>query len=545
MNREIMIDSICWISKSILQGAHRALRPLGLLAIAQVSLEAAVAPETLARPNVVVIYTDDQGYGDLAATNAEAKFATPNLDRLASQGVTLTRCHSADSVCTPSRYGLLTGRYAWRTKLKRGVLGAEAECLIEDGRMTVASLLKDRGYDTAMVGKWHLGMDFPGEKGSRDWSKPVVDMPLDKGFDYYFGIPASLNFGVLAWFEGRYTKTPPTLLTRKKKNPRSSDYRISPPFEVPLAGGSPQRAGLEVAPDFADNQCLTRFTDKAIDWMRNRLDEPGDRQPFFLYLSLTSPHYPICPRAEFHGRGDAGAYGEFMVETDHHIGRVLDFLADAGVEQNTIVYFSSDNGPERSWKQRLATHRHDSRGGLRGGKRSVYEGGHRVPGLIRWPVGISEPGRRCDAVVGQVDLLATLAEILGASLPDNAGEDSHSFARLLTDPRATHTRPPLVTHGNGGGQHRYAITDGRWKLILGKHPQEHELYDLLDDRSEKLNVAAANRRITGRLTESINQLISRGRTTPGSAQANDTGHWEDLVWLSKEEFTSRVRQNTP
>lgn len=183
-------------------------------------------------PNVIVIYTDDQGYGDVGALNPEAKFQTPNMDRLANEGIAFTRGHSPDSVCTPSRYGLLTGRYPWRTTRKRSVMGAEGECLIADGRMTLANLFKERGYHTAMVGKWHLGMDFPGTPDDRDWSQPVQDMPLDKGFDYFYGIPASLNYGILAWFEGRYAKVPPTVYSNKKKNPRHMDYRIMPPYET-------------------------------------------------------------------------------------------------------------------------------------------------------------------------------------------------------------------------------------------------------------------------------------------------------------------------
>ena len=184
------------------------------------------------RPNVIVIYTDDQGYGDVSCLNPDAKFKTPNLDRLAREGITFTDGHCSDTVCTPSRYGLLTGRYSWRTELKRGVFNAERPCLIAKGRMTLASLLRDQGYQTAMVGKWHLGMDFPGDRKTRDWSQPVTDMPLDKGFDYFWGIPASMNYGVLAWFEGRYAKVPPTQYTQKKPNSLAlSDYRIMPPYE--------------------------------------------------------------------------------------------------------------------------------------------------------------------------------------------------------------------------------------------------------------------------------------------------------------------------
>ncbi len=183
------------------------------------------------KPNVIVIYTDDQGYGDVSALNPNAKFKTPNLDRLAKEGIMFTRGHSPDSVCTPSRYGLLTGRYAWRTSLKSGVFGAEKKCLIDEGRMTLAHLFKQNGYHTGMVGKWHLGMDFPGTPENRDWSQPIHDMPLDKGFDYFYGIPASLNYGILAWFEGRFAAVPPTVYTNKKKNARHMDYRIMPPYE--------------------------------------------------------------------------------------------------------------------------------------------------------------------------------------------------------------------------------------------------------------------------------------------------------------------------
>lgn len=486
------------------------------------------------RPNVIVIYTDDQGYGDVSALNPEAKFETPHLDRLVDEGVAFTNGHSPDSVCTPSRYGLLTGRYPWRTVRKSGVMGSEGKCLIPDDRMTLASLFKENGYHTAMVGKWHLGMDFPGEPGNRDWSQPVKDMPLDKGFDYYYGIPASLNFGILAWFEGRHAKVPPTMLTSKKKNPRYVDYRIMPPYKE---GGSGR--GLEVAPDFVDNECLTRFTDKAIEWMEGKAEEARAGKPFFLYLPYTSPHYPVCPLPEFHGQGEAGAYGEFMIETDYHVGRVLSFLESAGLDENTLVVYSSDNGPEKSWESRLKETKHDSRGGLRQGKRSSYEGGHRVPFLMRWPAGIKAPGRRWDGLVGQVDLLSTFAEMLAVELPDNAGEDSQSFASVLRDAKADHQRLPLINHGNGGGETRYTITDGDWKLMMpasGPKKKGLELYNLANDLSEKKNLAGEKPEVVQELKKKITEIVLKGRTTPGEEQPNDTGYWKELTWMSKEDF---------
>ena len=497
------------------------------------------------RPNIVIIYTDDQGYGDVSALNPNAKFQTPNMDRLAKEGIAFTNGHSADSICTPSRYALLTGRYPWRTRMKTGVLGAEAKCLIDDDRLTIPGLLRDNGYHTAMVGKWHLGMDFPGKRGKRDWTKPTLDMPLDKGFDYFYGIPASLNYGILAWFEGRHAAVPPVLYSDKKKNRRHSDYRIMPPYDKTPEETKAKldRRGFEIAEDFIDNQCLTRFTDKAIQWLDGKVADAKEGKPFFLYLPYTSPHFPVCPLPEFHGKGDCGAYGEFLIETDHHIGRVLDFLKSSGVEDNTIVIFTSDNGPENPWKAHLKDFDHDSRGGYREGKRSVYEGGHRVPFLIRWPDGIKKPGRTCDGLVGQVDLLATFADVIGASLPDNAGEDSHSFAEVLTDPEHSHKRLPLINHGNTGRQSRYAITNENWKLVLPseKYPRT-ELYDLASDKAEKTNLAEQHSDKVKALTKQLNKIIASGRTTPGQAQPNDTGYWKQLAWIKEQKYKTLVKR---
>jgi arylsulfatase A len=490
------------------------------------------------RPNIIVIYTDDQGFGDASCLNPEAKFQTPNLDRLAKEGVSFTNAHSPDSVCTPSRYGLLTGRYCWRTVKKTGVLGAEAPCLIANGRVTIASLLRDNGYNTAMVGKWHLGMDFPGEPDSRDWTKPVKDMPLDKGFDHYFGIPASLNYGVLAWFEGRYAKVPPTVYTNKKKNARAPDYRIMPPYQKTPAATKALlgRAGMEVAPDFVDNQCLTRFTDKAIEWINTKADAAKNGKPFFVYLPYTSPHYPVCPLPEFHGQGKCGAYGEFVIETDHHIGRILKFLDSSGLDDNTMIVFSSDNGPENSWKNRITEFDHDSSHIYRGGKRDIYEGGHRVPFFVRWPNGIKQPGRQWKKIVGQTDLLATIAEIVDAELPATAGEDSQSFAKVLTSSDADYERDPLINHSAKG---QFSITDGDWKLVMPHGRSKSELYNLGADAAEENNLAKQHPDHVKRLTKRMTEIVVNGRTTVGPSQANDTGHWKDLRWISEADYNAR------
>lgn len=488
------------------------------------------------RPNIVVIYTDDQGYGDASCLNSEAKFETPNLDRLAREGMTFTDAHSSDTVCTPSRYGLLTGRYSWRTELKRGVFGAEKECLIKPGRLTIASMLKQSGYRTAMVGKWHLGMDFPGDRQDRDWSKPVTDMPLDKGFDYFYGIPASMNYGVLAWFEGRYARVPPTQYTQKKPNQIAiSDYRIMPPYEPRLLKpGTTSELGvvrgqLEIAPDFVDAECLTRFTDKAIEWIDDHVSESGQGKPFFLYLPYTSPHKPVIPIERFRGKTAVGAYGDFVLETDWQVGRLLDTLDRHEIADNTIVVLTSDNGPETTWRERAKRFGHQSNSIYREGKRSIYEGGHRVPFFVRWPARVAG-GSRCDRPVCQTDLLATLADVVGYQLPDSAGEDSVSFQGALHGSPVESTRPAIIHHSAAGG---FAIRQGNWKLVMEHRRQQRELYDLSVDPGEAHDVLGDHPQVASELVQQIDRIVRDGRTTAGEPQPNDTPWWSDLGWMEK------------
>lgn len=491
------------------------------------------------KPNILVIYTDDQGYGDAASLNAKSKFPTPALDRLAAEGMTFTDAHCSDTVCTPSRYGLLTGRYSWRTRLKTGVFGSETPCLIEEGRTSLASMLKENGYATAMIGKWHLGMQFPGDRNNRDWSQPVTDMPLDKGFDYFYGIPASLNFGILAWFEGRHAKVPPTLYTQKKPNEIAiKDYRIMPPYDEDLTDLSlPDENGnfkgpIEVAPDFVDSECLTRFTDKTIEWLKQR---PEDK-PFFVYLPYTSPHKPVIPIDQFRGKSEAGAYGDFMIETDWHVGRILDYLDESGLAKDTLIVFSSDNGPENTWPIRQEKFGHDSNGIYREGKRSIYEGGHRVPFFVRWPARV-KAGSTFDGPICQTDVFATVAEILDYKLPDNAGEDSVSFYDVLASGAAKAERPAIIHHGVSG---RFAIRQGNWKLVMEskKKGETRELYDLYVDPEEENQLLkprgkADYSEMEADMVEELSRIIKNGRSTPGPAVENDTGWWDDLVWMEK------------
>ncbi len=487
-------------------------------------------------PNVVIIYTDDQGYGDAGCYNPECKFPTPNIDALAKGGVRFTDGHSSDSVCSPSRYGLLTGRYSWRTELKKGVLGAEHKCLIADDRPTLATLLRDKGYATAMVGKWHLGMDFPGDSPSnRDWTQPTRDMPLDKGFDSFFGIPASLNYGVLAWFDGRHAAVPPTLFTAKKPNARHVDYRIRPPYQTVASDVRARNTPvLEVAPDFVDNQCLTRFTDKAIEFVKTHTQDSPE-QPFFLYLPLTSPHYPVCPLPEFHGQGDCGGYGEFMIETDHHVGRVVEALKATGQLENTMVIFSSDNGPEKSWKQRVKDFQHESNRGLREGKRSIYEGGHRVPFIVHWPEGITQPGRSSSRPVCQTDIFATVAEVVEHPIAPGSGEDSESFLQSLISTLEAPRTTPLIHHSVNG---QFAIRSGDFKLVLPDGNRSAELYNLAKDLGEGNNIVRQNGEVAKRLEQLATKIIASGRSTNGASSPNDTPYWSHLNWITRQQYDS-------
>ncbi|MDA8744790.1 sulfatase-like hydrolase/transferase, partial [Rubripirellula amarantea] len=324
-----------------------------LVVVAGLGLSASFVGKVLAAdvplPNVVVIYTDDQGYGDISATNPRSRFQTPNLDRLAAEGMVFTDGHSSDTVCTPSRYSLLTGRYSWRTTLKRGVLGSDGDCLIAKDRMTVASLFQYNGYQTAMFGKWHLQMQFPGTFGKRDWTQPITDGPNEHGFDHFFGIPASMNFGVLAFVENSHVVQPPSLWTHKKSSRGRDTFRFMPPYDTHRQS----KTDIEVAPSFRDDICLKVCTEKTVEFIERQSGSAKSGSPFFVYFALNSPHLPHCTSPEFIGKSKVGAYGDFMMETDHRVGEVLEALDQHGLTDNTLVFFSSDNGAENGYDKRL------------------------------------------------------------------------------------------------------------------------------------------------------------------------------------------------
>ncbi len=491
------------------------------------------------KPNIVIIYTDDQGYGDVSALNPEAKLSTPNMDKLANSGIIFTDGHSSDAVCTPSRYSLLTGRYSWRTSLKMGVLEADGPCLIEKGRMTIASMLKAKGYQTAMIGKWHLQMEFVGEPGKgRDWSKPFTDGPIEKGFDYYFGIPASMNYGILTYLENDKVLDPPILWTKKKLDVTPRTFRFTPPYEQKQSNGY-----IEVAPSFNDELVLETLTGKAVDYINKVAKAAQNGKPFFIYFAMTSPHLPHCTHPDFRGKSKCGNYGDFVQETDYRVGQVLDALQANGLDKNTLVIFSSDNGAESNYEYQRDTYQHFSCMNFKGGKRDIYEGGHHVPFLMRWPE-VIKPGSKSDIPVCQTDYMATIADIVGLTIPENAGEDSYSLYPILkgNQPKL-YSRGPVISHSSAG---YFAIRDGKWKLnmlrgsggslkpvLIEPKPGEaiYELYNMEEDPGETTNLYFEHPEIVKKLTLKITEIVKNGRSTSGKPQNYIKENWNQLTWM--------------
>jgi arylsulfatase A-like enzyme len=481
-------------------------------------LEAASEPRP---PNVVLILADDLGYGDVRAFNPDGKIATPHVDRLAREGVRFTDAHTGSAVCTPTRYGLLTGRNAWRTRLQSGVLWGESAPLVEPRRLTLASLLKARGYHTVAIGKWHLGLGWsalPGASPSTDtqnqvewidYSKPLTGGPLAVGFDRFFGIPASLDMPPYLYVvDDRVGNLPAARLP-------GADER-DPAFHRP---------GI-ASQGFRVESVLPDLTARAVAYIRERGRER--ERPFFLYLPLSAPHTPVAPTPEFAGRSGIGPYGDFVMQTDAAIGQMLAALDETGLSRDTLVIVTSDNGPAPAGGIAEALRRgHDAAGGWRGHKADLYEGGHRVPFVVRWP-GVTPAGTTSSRTIGTVDVFATLAEIVDRPLPSDTGEDSVSFAPALRDPAVGDARGAgLVMHSVTGA---FAVRDGRWKLLLAPgsggwsdplpgSPEEKglpltQLYDLEADPKETRNLVGQQPEIAARLEAQLAGYRASGRSTP-------------------------------
>ena len=436
------------------------------------------------------------GYGDLGAQNPDSKIPTPNLDRLAKEGLRFTDAHSSSGICTPSRYALLTGRYHWRAF--HNIVNSFEPSVFKPEQLTLPEMLREQGYRTACIGKWHLGWDWQailrdGAKrgnngyaaGDFDWTKPIPDGPLAHGFDYYFGDDVP-NFPPYAWIENDRVVAAPTI-----------PYKPDP---QPAEGAPEGRPGPMVA-GWKQDSVMPTLTAKAVEYIAA---QKGSDKPFFLYFPFTSPHAPILPIDSFRGKSQAGGFGDFVAQTDATCGEVLKALADNGFRDNTLVIFTSDNGPETYAYERVRKFGHRSMGPLRGLKRDIYEGGHRVPMVVRWP-GVVDAGRVSDALVSQIDLMATIADVVGFALPESAAEDSIDQLPLLRgDKESTALRTALVHNTKAN---HYAIREGDWVLIDAKsgtlsqvppwfdkasgftaNPHEAALYNLRDDLGQHENL---------------------------------------------------------
>ncbi len=404
-------------------------------------------------PNIVIMYADDMGYGDLGILNPDSKIPTPHLDTLAREGMRFTDAHSSSGICSPSRYALLTGTYHWRKF--HDIVHSFGQPVF-DGELTLPEMLRRQGYQTACIGKWHLGWDWNAirvgpptvEKiGAKpedyDWSKPIPGGPTARGFDYYFGDDVP-NFPPYTWIENDRILAMPT-----EKN-------IADP--VPEEGAPEGRPG-PMAPGWKLDAVMPRLTEKAVAWIAAQKESA---KPFFLYFPWTSPHTPIVPTSEFKGKSGAGPFGDYVHQSDWSAGQVLKALEDNGFRDNTLVIFASDNGPESYAYPRIQKYGHRSMGPLRGLKRDIYEGGHRTPLVMRWP-GVIPEDSVCDSLIGQVDLMATIAALTEFALPDDAARDSFDLTPLL---RGQSPQPPLRTeHVHNTSADHYAFRQGDWVLI--------------------------------------------------------------------------------
>ena len=476
---------------------------IGILASAFFqSLELFAAAEQ--KPNIVYILCDDLGYGDVQCLNPQhGRIPTPNLDRLASQGMTFTEAHSSSAVCTPSRYSILTGRYNWRSRLQSGVLHNYAGPLIQASRLTVPAFLKTQGYQTAGMGKWHLGMTDAIEDNHVLIDQPIQDGPVTRGFDTYLCTDSRYSAPFMLIENDRFAGTP---LYRQTK--LGGQYGKGTPLKT--------SAFEQVLPDVCD-RAIARI---------GALAKEG--KPFFIYLAPMSPHLPIAPTPEWQGRsGLKNAYADYVMEVDAQIGRVLTALEKSGAAGNTLVIFTSDNGcAPYIGVAALEKRGHFPSELRRGYKADIWDGGHRIPFIARWPDKI-KPGTKCDQLICLSDLMATCADMLGVKLPDNAGEDSVSILPAFLDQAGKPLREAIVHHSIEGA---FAIRQGQWKLELcrgsggwskGGDSSPAQLYDMTKDVRERTNEYKAHPDIVSRLTKLLEKYIADGRSTPGAPQKND------------------------
>lgn len=506
---------------------HKIIPACCLLVLLSIFSSCQKNPAAQSPPNVILILADDLGYGDIGAFNSESKIPTPHIDQLAREGMRFVDAHTPSAVCTPTRYGLLTGRYSWRSRLKSGVLTGKSKALIEKDRTTIADVMNKGGYHTAFIGKWHLGWNWGLQEGDTlrgegwdardfdqlDFSKPVTHTPNDLGFNYAYGHSGSLDMAPYVYVEnGQATAIPDTVTVNTGTY---SWWREGP-----------------TAPDFEHEQVTPHFFEKAQAYIHQQAEQ---KQPFFLYLALPSPHTPILPPAEWQGKSGLLPYGDFMMMIDAYVGKLMEELKNSGIDENTLVIFTSDNGGSpAAGLDELAAQGHLSNYIYRGHKADLYEGGHRVPFIARWPQAI-RAGSLQQQTISLVDMMATLAELSTQPLQEDEGVDSYSLLSLFhANPTASPLREATVFHSINGS---FAIRKGDWKLLLAKgsggwsfpkpnSPEEAglpevQLFNLAQDSREETNLQEKYPEKVRELKELLIQYIQNGRSTPGPLQKND------------------------
>ncbi len=477
------------------------------------------------KPNIIVILADDFGVGDIQAHYPNNKIPTPYLDRLVDQGMSFTDAHSASAVCTPTRYGLLTGRYCWRTGLQEWVLAAYEPPLIAAERLTLPGFLSNNGYQTACVGKWHLGWEWPGETNQSrmleernglkhekwDFSKPILEGPIQRGFDYYFGVGVP-NFPPFTYIENDRIVDLPT-----------EKYAYHPDQGVVMPRGF---EGCPIAPDWRFDRILPDLTERAVQYIH---DHAADEAPFFLYFSMTSPHEPVSPSEKFKGKSGIAPIADFVMETDWSAGQIIEAVEKAGIANNTLLIFTADNGHSHytGWEH-LIEAGHKISGPYRGHKGNIWEGGHRVPFVVRWPGKIKE-GTANRQMVCLNDIFATTAELLGQSLPADAAEDSYSFLKPLLEHQSNGERNTLVNHSVDG---EFAYRNGPWKIVFEKPTDKRatsrgkatlvKLFNLDEDVGEENDLAASRPELVAQMTNELAAVVDKGRSTPGPDTNNDS-----------------------
>ncbi|WP_163379745.1 sulfatase family protein [Cyclobacterium sp. SYSU L10401] len=486
-------------------------------------------------PNIVYILADDLGIGDVSAYNPDSKIITPNIDRLIKGGLQFTDAHTSSAVCTPTRYGILTGRYNWRSTLKSGVLGGYSKPLIPTDRLTVGKLLQEKGYHTAFVGKWHLGWDWTFKENAHgidnlnnnfevDFTQPIENGPMDLGFTYSYGFSGSLDMPPYVYVENNRITAAPDRVTVNVDD--KGFWREGP-----------------TGSNFDHVQVLPHLTQKAVNYIHDQSNTAG---PFFLYFALPAPHTPILPTTEFMGKSNTNMYGDFMLQVDDVVGQVIQALENQGELENTILIFVSDNGcsPKASFPE-LEKVNHDPSYIYRGHKADIYEGGHRVPFIVHWPEKIKK-AKTTSSTICTTDLMATVAELVNYKLPEQAGEDSFSFLPLLTSTDEPEPLRDATVHHSIDGS--FAIRKAEWKLILcpgsggwsfPRTPEELEglpamqLYNLDSDPGEEQNLIANHPGKVEELKSLLTAYVQNGRSTPGALQKNDGPEtWKQLYWMT-------------